>query len=123
MASVAAHPDRRRVTTAQTPAGEPPPALLDPPHDTDTSPLAIASAGGEDLAEPGDALEPVGTQALLNKAGQLLAEVSGRTRASAPYHLVGQLQSAVTERGSTATQRSESPGAGPPTPCRGFSLR
>jgi RNA polymerase primary sigma factor len=57
MASVAAHPDRRRVTTAQAPAGEPPPALLDPPNDTDTSPLAIASAGGEDLAEPVDAVE------------------------------------------------------------------
>lgn len=42
MTSVAAHPDRRRVTTAQAPAGEPPPALLDPPNDTDTSPLAVA---------------------------------------------------------------------------------
>lgn len=57
MASVAAHPDRRQVTTAQAPAGEPPPALLDPPNDTDTSPLAIASEGGEDLAEPVDAVE------------------------------------------------------------------
>jgi RNA polymerase primary sigma factor len=57
MASVAAHPDRRRVTTAQAPASDPPAALLAPPHDTDTTPLAIASAGGEDLAEPGDALE------------------------------------------------------------------
>jgi RNA polymerase primary sigma factor len=57
MASVAAHPDRRRVTTAQAPAGEPPAALLDPPNDTDTSPLAVASAGGEDLAEPVDAVE------------------------------------------------------------------
>jgi RNA polymerase primary sigma factor len=55
MASVAAHPDRRRVTTAQAPAGEPPAALLAPPHDTDTSPLA--SAGGVDLAEPGGAVE------------------------------------------------------------------
>ncbi|MGA9311842.1 MAG: RNA polymerase sigma factor [Pseudonocardiaceae bacterium] len=57
MASVAAHPDRRRVTTAQAPAGEPPPAFLDPPNDTDTSPLAVASEGGEDLAEPVDAVE------------------------------------------------------------------
>jgi RNA polymerase primary sigma factor len=57
MASVAAHPDRRRVTTAQAPAGEPPAALLAAPHDTDTSPLAIASAGGEDLADPGGAVE------------------------------------------------------------------
>ena len=55
MASVAAHPDRRRMTTAQAPAGEPPAALPSPPHDTDTTPLAIA--GGEDLAEPGGALE------------------------------------------------------------------
>ncbi len=57
MASVAAHPDRRRVTTAQAPAGEPPPAFLDPPNDTDTSSLAVASEGGEDLAEPVDAVE------------------------------------------------------------------
>jgi len=57
MASVAAHPDRRRVTTAQALAGEPPPAFLDPPNDTDTSPLAVASEGGEDLAEPVDAVE------------------------------------------------------------------
>ncbi len=57
MASVAAHPDRRRVTTAPAPAGEPPAALLAPPHDTDTTPLAIASAGGEDLAELGGAVE------------------------------------------------------------------
>ncbi|MFZ0121039.1 MAG: RNA polymerase sigma factor [Pseudonocardiaceae bacterium] len=57
MASVAAHPDRRRVTTAQAPAGEPPAALPSPPHDTDTTPLAVASAGGADLTEPGGAVE------------------------------------------------------------------
>ena len=48
MASVAAHPDRRRVTTAQAPAGEPPAALLAPPHDTDTS-RAIGVELGRDL--------------------------------------------------------------------------
>jgi RNA polymerase primary sigma factor len=67
MASVAAHPVRRRVTTAprpmqQAPLGdgeikrsEPPAASLDPPDDATL--LALAGAGVEDLAEPAGAVE------------------------------------------------------------------
>jgi hypothetical protein len=65
MARVAAHPDRRRVTTAprppqQAPAeedsdrSEPAPATLDPPNNT--APLAITRENGEDLADRDRAL-------------------------------------------------------------------
>jgi RNA polymerase primary sigma factor len=67
MASVAAHPDRRRVTTAPRPTpqapgakgdfqrSEPPPTTPAPPDDT--APLAIPNEGGEDHTQPGGAVE------------------------------------------------------------------